>query len=208
MKHTHTWNDQYDACYYTDCLTIWIKQKSCFVFAQMVALAGGAAFFCFPILLLRLLLQTKIRLFFFAQITQVTIAVSWYAIMKPPKKGPCWEDEACTVCDYMSIPFGRVGENRCQWKSSLRSLDCVAIGLLHNNCTMTSWNHAALLWICSDLFFVQWFNQIWIVRCLNSTSSRRVLCWALARWLWNAALRLAFPSLLHRHISTNNFRTL
>lgn len=60
---THTWNDQYDACYYTDCLTIWIKQKSCFVFAQMVALAGGAAFFYFPILLL--LLKTKIRFFFF-----------------------------------------------------------------------------------------------------------------------------------------------
>lgn len=149
---THTWNDQYDACYYTDCLAIWIKQKSCFVFAQMVALAACAAFFYFPTLLL--LLKTKIRFFVFAQITQITIAVSWYAIMKPPKKGPCWEDEACTVCDYNEHPFGRVGENRCQWKSSLRSLESIAIGLLHNNCTMTSWNHAARLWICSDLFFL------------------------------------------------------
>lgn len=149
---THTWNDQYDACYYTDCLTIWIKQKSCFVFAQMVALARGAAFFYFPILLL--LLKTKIR-FFFLFCTNYSnhsrcVVICNYETSQKRAVLRGWSMYSVWLHEH---PFGRVGENRCQWKSSLRSLDSIAIGLLHNNCTMTSWNHAALLWICSDLFF-------------------------------------------------------
>lgn len=202
---THTWNDQYDACYYTDCLTIWIKQKSCFVFAQMVALAGGAAFFYFPLLLL--LLQTKIRFFFcctnYSSHNRCVVICNYETSQKRAVlRG--WSMYSVRLHEH---PFGRVGENRCQWKSSLRSLDCIAIVLLHNNCTDFMKSCSCALDLLRP-FFVQWFNQIWIVRCLNSTWSRCVLCWALARWLRNAALRLAFPSLLHRHISTNNFRTL
>lgn len=206
---THTWNDQYDACYYTDCLTIWIKQKSCFVFAQMVALAGGAAFFYFPILLL--LLKTKIRFFiFFFFCTNYSnrnrcVVICNYETSQKRAVLRGWSMYSVRLHEH---PFGRVGENRCQWKSSLRSLDSIAIGLLHNNCTMTSWNQQLCFGSAQTFFSVHWFNQILIVLCLNSTrlvlSSGSLAAFRSSKHSFKTCI--SFP--LHRHITTNNFRTL
>lgn len=133
----HTWNDQCCACYYTDCLTICMKQKSCFVFAKMGALAGGAAYF--PFAILQLLLKTKIVFF-------------------------------CTNYSY---------HNHCV---VIYNYTTFQKGAWQRGCSIYS-STLDLLWASSFFFFVRWFNMIWIVRCLNSTWSRGILCWAVVRWL-------------------------